>query len=235
MTSDPKFQQAATSFYSDDSGSDQSENDGDWSTGSDVLELDEVDDDTFDSYFTEQIEKLQSEPSTNAANLSPAKSDGASDDSSVVEGYTAPISVPANPKKQYTIEEAWARQAYFNGTRKSKARSSTEYRFVYSRFHCDQCCEFGSTCVPIGDDRYFKDCLRTKWFDTEFITGFCSLLAHDAHMEAPPFMTASNRAKMVYCPYPKAQVFEQNVKSYDNFFTHFVLIAISSSHFAVLE
>ena len=36
-------------------------------------------------------------------------------DCPVVEGYTPPApSIPAKPKNQFTIKEAWAREAYFN-------------------------------------------------------------------------------------------------------------------------
>ena len=244
MTSDPSFAAAATHFHADNSGSDESEDDGDWSTGSAILDEEgEVDDETFLSHFSVKDGVspgaiVDSVPivRTLASSKNQDIDAGSSTSSSIVEGAPA-IAGPARPKKQYTISEAWSRQACINATRKSKARSVTEYRFIYSRFHCTSCCDYGSTIVPIGDDAYFKDCLRDKWFDTEFISGFCSLIAHDAHDVTlpPPFMTAKNRVKMVLCPYPKAEVRAENVKTFSNMITHFVLIALSASHFAVLD
>ena len=78
-------------------------------------------------FFFEQNDIIQSQthPATNAAiAMSCAAVRSGDDDATtstadqcppVVEGYTPPApSIPAKPKKQFTIKEAWAREAYFN-------------------------------------------------------------------------------------------------------------------------
>jgi hypothetical protein len=62
-----------------------------------------------------------------------------------------------------------------------------------------------------------------------------TLLAHDAHVELPKYSKGTNQVMMIDCFYPRGVVYPPNVLSYDNRCTHFLLVAYSSSHFAVLD
>lgn len=143
--------------------------------------------------------------------------------------------LPSKQMRQWTIKEAWANKNIVEAVRKSKARTTQEYRFVYSRLHCDQCTPFGSITVAIGDDNYYNACLGDKWFDTEFIAGFVSLVAHDAHLDPPPFIQEHVRVKQILCPFPQAEVLPHNVLSYDTAITNFLLVSYNNDHFAVLN
>lgn len=144
--------------------------------------------------------------------------------------------VSASSRNHMSIEEAWKCKQFIEGRRQSKKRSTEVYSFVYSTLRCGNCCEYGSTNIPIGDEKYIQACLGTKWFDTEFITGFAALLAHDAHTNAPAFAGDNHgRVRMIHCPYPQAKVYRDNVTVCDKRITHLLLIAFSRDHFSVLD
>jgi hypothetical protein len=90
------------------------------------------------------------------------------DDSCEMMGGVKPTK-PTNPKRQYTIEEAFKRKNTIEASRRTKAKSSNKYLFVHSTLHCMRTCSAsGSLRIVVGDDNYFKACLGVKWFDTEF-------------------------------------------------------------------
>lgn len=154
--------------------------------------------------------------------------------------YNEPPPLPSdhvqNKKNQVTLSEAWKRKATVSVTRKSKARTDELYNFVYSTIYCATCFpDYGQFRISVGDDRYNKACLGNKWFDTEFIASFVTLLGHDAHVDTPPFMGVLNLVKIITCHFPKAVVMEHQVKALDKTVTTLLLVAFSSSHFAVLE
>jgi len=138
-----------------------------------------------------------------------------------------PTAGMANKKKQFTIKEAWERHQVHSEQRKSKARSKDTYLFVHSSFYCNICCDHGTSTISNGDEKYFEECLRYKWFDTEFIIGFCAILSHDAHLTPPPFANGSTRVKMIHCPYPKAVIYPDNVLTVPNMINQLLLIALS--------
>ncbi len=107
---------------------------------------------------------------------------------------------------------------------------------MYSQIYCDTCFpKYGSFRISVGDDRYNKACLGTKWFDTKFIASFVTLLAHDAHVDTPPFMVLPNRVKIVTCHTPQKDVMEHQVMHLDKAITTLLLVAFSLDHFAVLQ
>ena len=117
------------------------------------------------------------------------------DDNDTLGSGVKEIYIPAgeaNKKKQYTIAEAWLHKEVHSELRKSRARSKEQYDFVHSVLYCNTCCDHGVVSVSIGNDKYFQACLRDKWFDTEFIIGFTSLLAHDAHLMPPKYSHRSD-------------------------------------------
>ena len=155
--------------------------------------------------------------------------DAASIASSVAE------EMPIHGKHQITIAQAWKCREVHPEQRKSKARAKEWYLFVHSVLYCDICFDHGNSTISIGDEKYLTACRGTKWFDTEFILGFTSLLAHDAHLTPPPFENAANRVKMIQCPYPKQTIKDENVLMVPNMVRWFLLIAHNENHFAVLQ
>lgn len=138
-------------------------------------------------------------------------------------------------KKQCTIKDAWENNITIDAKRRNKSRSTKQYLFVHSSLYCHKCSAYGESRIVVGDNDYFLECQRTKWFDTEFICSFVTLLAHDAHVELPKYSKGTNQVMMIDCFYPRGVVHPPNVLSYDNRCTHFLLVAYSSSHFAVLD
>ena len=206
----------------------------------------EVDDDTFEMYcpVTEFTSMDASEFDTTAATTTTSTDDVLGSNvlpSMTIEkdgcemlGGVLPVN-PPNPKRQYTIEEAFQRKNTIEASRRTRAKSKEKYMFVHSTLHCMQCSAYGETRIVVGDDNYFRACLGVKWFDTEFIATFVSLIAHDSHVEMPPFAYHPNRVLMITCPFPEGIVYPANVLSYDNSYAHFLLIAYNANHFAVLD
>lgn len=130
---------------------------------------------------------------------------------------------------QFTIDQAWKAVVDKN------LMATDEYKMLMCRLQCDECRSCGTMAVVIGDEKYDHDCrLSERWYDTQFIAGFCTLLDHDAHMKLKPIPRPTNdhRIMMVYCPYPKAEIKE--VLAVRNNATHFVSVVFNQSHFAVL-
>ena len=222
----------------------------------DADDSDEVNDETFEKYLLDFSSMDSSEFVTiptmteaqvKAANTTPPAlpTDGFAvlgtkanmdndDDSCEMLGGVKPTKAP-NPKRQYTIEEAFKRKNTIEASRRTKAKSSNKYLFVHSTLHCMTCSASGSLRIVVGDDNYFKACLGVKWFDTEFIATFVSLLAHDAHIVVPQFAKGPNRVLMITCHFPQAIIYPANVLSYDRMNTNFLLIAYNAHHFAVLD
>ncbi len=96
--------------------------------------------------------------------------------------------------------------------RKSKAQSDELYTFVYSTMTCATCFpDSGVFRISVGDEHYKIACLGTKWFDTEFIGSFVTLLAHDAHMAPPQFLRNLAPVQVITCNWPTAPVMEHQV------------------------
>lgn len=254
------FTEAAKNFYvhSDDDSScgdnEDGENIDDWSVGTGDTEQDEVDDDTFEMYCpiipkatgagdTEKDDtfKATGGDATNSAGNSPSAKNAAappgSDEASSVVDVTKPKweRPPKNPVVKCTIKQAFGSGLHVVQARKTTSRKTSEYRFVRTCLYCDECTDHGCVDIHIGDNNYRHACLGNKWFDSDYILGFCALLAHDAHLEVPPFADGQHRVKMIHCPYPTAVVKEENVLSYSNVVNHFVMVAFSRAHYAVLD
>jgi hypothetical protein len=241
-SNDERFAEASKHYFTSNNkiDEDHGETSGDdWSDDS-LSETDEVNDDIFEQYIPiiRYVGKTECVIADDQLRTEDTNEDRTEDDDDTIGSGVKEIDIPvgeANKKKQYTIAEAWLRKEVHSELRKSKARSKEQYVFVHSVLYCNTCCDHGVVSVSIGDDKYFAACLRDKWFDTEFIIGFTSLLAHDAHLTPPKYSLHSDRVKMIQCPYPKAEIRPRNVITLPSIITHLLLIAHSSDHFAVVR
>ena len=105
--------------------------------------------------------------------------------------------------QQLSIDEAW------KVVQEKNLMSKDWYKILMCHLQCDHCRSQGTMAVPIGNPAYDHDCqLSQRWYNTQLITGFCTLLEHDAHMKIQPSPPACNDHKimMVYCPYPNAEI-----------------------------
>ena len=136
-----------------------------------------------------------------------------------------------------SLSDAWKRKATVNAMRKSKARSDKWYTFVYAYIYCNSCYEHGCFRISVGNDHYMASYRGTKWFDTEFIGSFVSLLAHDAHRQPLPYASGTNQVKVmvITCPFPQGQVLSDNGITLDNMISRLLLVVYKNQHFAVLE
>ena len=85
-------------------------------------------------------------------------------------------------KKQCTIKDAWENNITIDAKWRNKSRSTKQYLFVHSSLYCHKCSAYGESRIVVGDNNYLLECQRTKWFDTEFICSFVTVLSHDAHV-----------------------------------------------------
>jgi len=160
----------------------------------------------------------------------------------IEEDYCVVVSevptMPGNLKKQkrwYTVEEAWKMKHTAAVDRNSTRKKEAAYQFVFPRLRCEDCCPWGSSGIPIGDEQYFHDCSYTKrWYDTQFISAFCSMVAHDAHL-TPPKLKSEKFPQMVLCPFPHAAVELNQTKKVKPGVTHLVATVFANLHYAVLK
>jgi len=70
--------------------------------------------------------------------------------------------------------------------------------------------------IVVGDDECDKACWQTKQFDTEFISSFVQLLAHDAHLKQPAFYPGDNSVNVITCPFPEQSIQEEQVEQHED-------------------
>lgn len=64
--------------------------------------------------------------------------------------------------------------------------------------------------IPICDAAYEHNLHYSQiWYPTDLISGFCSLVEHDAHMNVAPlpaYKNSNHHILMIFCPYPDAEI-----------------------------
>ena len=157
------------------------------------------------------------------------------EDNDIFDVYMRPPNYECKTRvRQITIKEAWERKRSVTALKKTTTKKKEGYNFVYSRLECRECSPH-SRLMSVGDEKYLEACTSTnKWYDTDFISTFCSLVAHDAHT-LPCNYPTTKKLEMIHIPYPDGIVREHNVKSLNADKTHLICIAHSNDHYAVLE
>ena len=104
----------------------------------------------------------------------------------VADQLGSTVAVWTKSRKLCTLLDAWKNgnsvkiDSHYVGSRRRR-----EYGFLYSILDCKVCCHYGSHIIPVGDEAYMSDIKKTKrWWDSDFISGFAALVAHEAHLEA---------------------------------------------------
>ena len=143
-------------------------------------------------------------------------------------------------RKLYTVDEAWrmgkAVKSESKGGRGRSSRAFTrEYNFVYPSLLCNCCCWQGSCLIPIGDESYQNDCENTqRWWDTDFISGFAALIAHEAHVHGH-LRGCQPRTQLIHCPFPRTFPDKQECKELDPSIDRIVSVLHSVDHYCVIE
>ncbi len=132
---------------------------------------------------------------------------------------------------------AVAKKCYLLIADGSIGHAKTEHvrdNFTYCRLHCMQCSPDSGQLVLVGNDNFihrYRDC--QCWYQYEFICGFLLLVQHCLHTEIPPYYRSDVFVKMVRVMHPNSAIRKsQVIKRNDS--THWVSMAYSNGHFAVL-
>jgi hypothetical protein len=90
-------------------------------------------------------------------------------------------------RKQYSVQDAWAKGNIAKCHRKLSGRRSAEFIFLFPRLECLTCSFPNNTVlIPIGEKLYTNVCANTEVFlDGNFISAFASLVCHHNHSTAP--------------------------------------------------
>ena len=87
--------------------------------------------------------------------------------------------------------------------------------------------------IPIGNNQYLEDSKSTdRWFDTEFINAFTSLVAHEAHLEQHSHHVYKT-IQLVHCPYPNSTPVEAECIGICSTVNTLVSVLHSSDHCAI--
>ena len=82
----------------------------------------------------------------------------------------------------YSVDRAWKNGKQIPAIQRGghNKRHEKEYNFVFPMLLCKCCCWVGFQIGPTVDSTYQSDCenLNRLW-DTDFITGFTTLVAHE--------------------------------------------------------
>jgi hypothetical protein len=117
----------------------------------------------------------------------------------VMTTQTADTQDPSKPRqpmsakfRQYTIMEAFLhqREQLLQKEKCGLQTFPTQYEFVLCRLQCKECLNSGSTLIPVGNQKFLHAVQHTqKQLDTQFVMGFCSVVAQDSHINVPPHRT----------------------------------------------
>jgi hypothetical protein len=142
--------------------------------------------------------------------------------------------------KLYTVDEARrtgkAVKSESKGGRGRSSRAFTkEYNFVYPSLLCNCCCWQGSCLIPIGDESYQNDCENThRWWDTDFISGFAALVAHETHVYGH-LRNCQPRTQLIHCPFPRTFPDKQECKELYPIIDRIVSVLHNVDHYCVME
>jgi hypothetical protein len=138
-------------------------------------------------------------------------------------------------RKLYTADEAWNNGKAIKASRKSTSRCTLkEYCFIYPILICNCCCWQGSSLIPIGNKGYLEDCAGTRrWWDTDFISGFCSLVAHESHVDG--HLRSLKRTQLIHCQFPRLTPDESECKDLSIGTERIVSVLHDVDHYTVLE
>ena len=92
----------------------------------------------------------------------------------------------------------------------------------------------GVVCVMVGNEKFIHRYRNTQiWFSQEFISGFVTLVQHDAHMTERPY---KNEDRILLVKRDYSQPFaltSADIQTYGDA-THMVSVAHSNHHFVVV-
>jgi hypothetical protein len=83
-------------------------------------------------------------------------------------------------RKQFSVQDAWAKGNIAKCHRKLSGRRSAEFKFLFLCLECSTCSFPNNTVlIPIGEKSYTNVCANTDVFlDGDFISAFASLVCH---------------------------------------------------------
>ena len=138
-----------------------------------------------------------------------------------------------NNKRDFTyLRKFGVQDAFSSGKATVIVRNDEkQYGFIYPRLECD-CCLSGEQLLSIGNDDYLKSCGEgsTKWYESDFIGTFGTLVAHCRHKTDTPA-----DVQLVHIPHPNAKVTKKDMKTVKSGIKKLVACMYAGSHFAVME
>lgn len=106
-----------------------------------------------------------------------------------------------------------------------------KYGFIYPRLECE-CCLTGEHLLSIGNEDYLKSCGAgtKKWWESDFIGTFATLLAHSRHRTDNPSLV-----QLVHISHPNMPVTKKERRTLKSEMKKVAACLYASSHFAVME
>ena len=139
----------------------------------------------------------------------------------------------AKQNKDFTyLRKFGVQDAFSSGKATVVTRNDDKkYGFIYPRLECD-CCLTGEHLLSIGNEEYLKSCGKgtKKWYESDFIGTFATLLAHCRHKTDTP-----SDVQLVHISHPNTTVTKKEMKTMKSGIKKLVACLYASSHFAVME
>jgi hypothetical protein len=122
------------------------------------------------------------------------------------------------------------REAFGSNRAKTLRRDDKDYEFVYPSLTCS-CCFHGYHLAAVGGDSYLHDCAATRrWWDSDFISTFATLAAHNYHKKH-----GTQHVQVMHVAYPNAVIDESEKKCLSTEISTVVAVMHAKSHYAVME
>ena len=142
-------------------------------------------------------------------------------------------------RKQYSIQEAWAKGNIAKYHRKLSGRRSSDFKFLFPYLECSTCSfPKDSVLIPIGEKPYTNVCANTDVFlDGDFISAFASLVCHHNHSTATtvPINSGKDVPQLTHVTYPNNVMSIKDCKPLPGGVQRIVAVMHTKLHYAVME
>jgi hypothetical protein len=142
-------------------------------------------------------------------------------------------------RKQYSVQDAWAKGNIAKCHRKLSGRRSAEFKFLFPCLECSTCSFPNDTVlIPIGEKSYTNVCANTDVFlDGNFISAFASLVCHHNHSTAPtvPIKCGKDVPQLTHVTFPNSVLAIKDCKPLPSGVQCIVAVMHTKLHYAVME
>jgi hypothetical protein len=142
-------------------------------------------------------------------------------------------------RKQYSVQDAWAKGNIGKYHRKLSGRRSAEFKFLFSCLECSTCSFPNNTAlIPTGEKSYTNVCANTDVFlDGDFIPAFACLVCHHNDSTAPtvPINSGKDVPQLTHVTFLNSVMTIKDCNPLPGGVQYIVAVMHTKLHYAIME